>query len=270
MEGKITLVVCDLDETLLNEERQVSALDRKAISQLKDKGILFGVISGHPIESTRKKLREWKIEDSTSFILGMNGGTLYDAQTQKIEEYHKLKGEVLQRILRHFQDVNCILQCYQGDVRYVSKSTQRTRAQAESFLETEILADLESLIQTESFNKVTLYAEASRMPAVLEKMNTFKDPDCMGFLVDPNRFEFSDPRINKGYGIKKLCQHYGISMENILAFGNATNDIPMLSTAGIGVCVQNATDDVKAISDVISPYTNDESAVGRYLNENLF
>lgn len=269
MESMITLVVCDLDETLLNEEKQISVTDRRAIEQLKDKGILFGVISGHPVESTRKKLREWKIEGSTSFILGMNGGTLYDAQTQKIEEYHKLKGDVLQRIFHHFQDVNCILQFYQGDVRYVSKSTQRTRNQADSFLETEVLADVESLILTESFNKVTLYAESNRMPEVLEKMITFKDPDCMGFLVDPNRFEFSDPRINKGYGLKKLCQHYGVAMEHILAFGNATNDIPMLSTAGIGVCVQNATDDVKAICDVISPYTNDESAIGNYLNENL-
>ena len=128
---------------------------------------------GTPVESTRKKLREWKIEDSTSFILGMNGGTLYDAQTQKIEEYHKLKGDVLQRIFHHFQDVNCILQFYQGDVRYVSKSTQRTRNQADSFLETEVLADVESLILTESFNKVTLYAESNRMPEVLEKMITF-------------------------------------------------------------------------------------------------
>ena len=57
MESMITLVVCDLDETLLNEEKQISATDRRAIEQLKDKGILFGVISGHPVESTRKKLR---------------------------------------------------------------------------------------------------------------------------------------------------------------------------------------------------------------------
>ena len=48
MESMITLVVCDLDETLLNEEKQISVTDRRAIEQLKDKGILFGVISGHP------------------------------------------------------------------------------------------------------------------------------------------------------------------------------------------------------------------------------
>ena len=45
---------------------------------MKQYGILFGIASGRPVETVRAMLKEWQIEDSVSFIMGMNGGVLYD------------------------------------------------------------------------------------------------------------------------------------------------------------------------------------------------
>lgn len=46
-------------------------------------------------------LKKWKIEDSVSFIMGMNGGVVYDLRQRTKEEYHVLDGEVVLDVI-HF------------------------------------------------------------------------------------------------------------------------------------------------------------------------
>ena len=97
-----------------------------------------------------------------------------------------------------------------------------------------------------------------------------KNEACVGFLTADNLFEYVDPRINKGYGIEKVAKHFGVKLENCVAFGDEQNDKEMLEKVGMGVCMRNGSQDVKECSAFVSPYTNDESAVGRFIEENVF
>ena len=56
--------------------------------------------------------------------------------------------------------------------------------------------------------------------------------------------------INKGQGIRDICRVLGISPAEVIAFGDAANDIPMLEFAHMGFCPQNAIDSVKAIPGI--------------------
>ena len=78
-----------------------------------------------------------------------------------------------------------------------------------------------------------------------------------------------DPRINKGYGIEKVAKHFGVKLENCVAFGDEQNDKEMLEKVGMGVCVKNGSQDVKDVSSYVSPYTNDESAIAHFIEENI-
>ena len=102
MKNTVTLVATDLDGTFLNSQKEVSDLNRKAISALKHQGILFGIASGRPVETVHAMLEQWKIADSVSFIMGMNGGVIYDIRRRTKEEYHLLDGEIILDII-HFQ-----------------------------------------------------------------------------------------------------------------------------------------------------------------------
>ena len=59
----VTLIATDLDGTFLNSKKQVSDLNREAVSKLKNHGILFGIASGRPVETVRAMLKKWRIED---------------------------------------------------------------------------------------------------------------------------------------------------------------------------------------------------------------
>ena len=102
----VTLIATDLDGTFLNSKKQVSDLNREAVSKLKNHGILFGIASGRPVETVRAMLKKWKIEDSVSFIMGMNGGVVYDLRQRTKEEYHVLDGEVVLDVIHFFEDLD--------------------------------------------------------------------------------------------------------------------------------------------------------------------
>jgi len=64
--------------------------------------------------------------------------------------------------------------------------------------------------------------------------------------------------IHKGQGIRDICRVLDIQPSEVIAFGDAENDIPMLQEAGIGVAMGNAADEVKAAADYITLSNNED------------
>ena len=62
----------------------------------------------------------------------------------------------------------------------------------------------------------------------------------------------------KNTGIDAIISHFGIKLEETMAFGDGGNDIDMLKHAGIGVAMENAGDNVKAIADYITTSVDDD------------
>ena len=70
-------------------------------------------------------------------------------------------------------------------------------------------------------------------------------------LAESTSLECSDKGIDKGVGLKKLCEHLGLPLEQTIAVGDADNDTMALKTAGLAVAMGNATEPIKALADVI-------------------
>ena len=61
----------------------------------------------------------------------------------------------------------------------------------------------------------------------------------------------------KQRGIDEIIRHFGIRLEETMAFGDGGNDISMLRHAGIGVAMGNAKDDVKAAAGYVTTSVDD-------------
>ena len=57
--------------------------------------------------------------------------------------------------------------------------------------------------------------------------------------------------ISKATGLEFLAREMGISMKEIMAFGDFDNDADMLREVGLGVAVENATENVKSNADLV-------------------
>jgi len=60
------------------------------------------------------------------------------------------------------------------------------------------------------------------------------------------------PEVSKGRALEALSLHLGISLSEVMAVGDGTNDITLLSRAGLAVAMDNAPDEVKAVADYIT------------------
>lgn len=80
--------------------------------------------------------------------------------------------------------------------------------------------------------------------------------------------EISAAGVSKASALARLCAERGVGSEEVIAFGDMPNDLPMLQWAGHAVAVANAHPDVLAVADEITTDNND-AGVARVL-ERLF
>lgn len=72
------------------------------------------------------------------------------------------------------------------------------------------------------------------------------------------RLELIHHGCDKARGMRILMEHLGQPMENSLAIGDSTNDLPMFQTAGHTVCMGNGMDELKRISEFITASVLDD------------
>ena len=268
---KIRLIASDLDGTLLNQEKMISNRNIEAIRRCKEKGIHFGIATGRPVDTTKVMVQRWGVEKEIDFIMGMNGGIIFDCKSNQSDLYYPLEGKTIQEIIRFFEGYDVIFHVKIGRNRYTNVSTKKTQEDAKRVGEDEVLMDLIPFLEDKKVSKLNVISEPSYQMVVKERAQKFIEshPTVTGFPTQPDIFEFVDYRINKGFGLEKLAEHYKISIDETLAFGDAENDICLIQAAGKGICMRNGADKTKEIADYVTPYTNQEDAVARYLEENI-
>lgn len=77
--------------------------------------------------------------------------------------------------------------------------------------------------------------------------------------------EMAAADVTKATGLSRLCGTWGIDPTEVAACGDAINDLPMLSWAGVALCPANASADALAVADQVLP-ANDEDGVACYLD----
>jgi hydroxymethylpyrimidine pyrophosphatase-like HAD family hydrolase len=73
--------------------------------------------------------------------------------------------------------------------------------------------------------------------------------------------------VSKAVALEKVAKWYGVPMEQVMAIGDAPNDVGMLQTAGVSVAMDNAHPLVKDVADWVAPSNNDHgvhAALARY------
>ena len=91
------------------------------------------------------------------------------------------------------------------------------------------------------------------MKAVLEKAE--------GITLTSSTYhnlEVGGKTTSKASALREVCRMKKIDMKNVMAFGDSPNDGAMIRAAGIGVAMENATDDIIEAADITAPSNDDE------------
>lgn len=84
-----------------------------------------------------------------------------------------------------------------------------------------------------------------------------------------NFLEIMHKNVNKGAALKTLSEKLGIHPEEIIAFGDEQNDIPMFDFVGTAVAMENGSDLAKSHADMITS-SNDADGIKNALEKLIF
>lgn len=257
----------DLDGTLLNEQKQISLRNQQAIHNARKQGIRFGISTGRPLSAVSRKIKEWGIEAECDFLIGMNGGQIQDCKTGKREQLHLLDHSYVKEIIDHFQGWNVNFIVYDGDAMYYLKEDETTKYLHHLNGLTPYLVD-ETKLLSKDYPKLLLSCDPKQMERVMGHAKQLTNEKYRHMRTQPFLYEFLDTNVSKSEGIQKAVAWYGGTLDEVLAFGDTSNDNEMIRDCGIGVCMANGTEDTKALADAICE-SNEADGVAKYIEQFL-
>lgn len=270
--NKPKLIVADIDGTLRGKGAlQLGSLTKQAFEDLHNDGVLLGIASGRPLwQQVQDHYKDWGLSFQFDLLIGMNGSEIFDSKTNIKTESNLLSKDSLKEIVTKMHSLNLNPFVYRDGYElslrmddFIMESAKR------HFCRIELCKD-ESDLWSEDTAKILYRADT---PEQGENVEEYAKKICNDnftcFRTGPELVEFQDPNINKGVAVKKYCDSYGIDMNDVIAFGDAENDIQMLQMSGHSVCLLNGLDNVKMICDDITTYDSDHDGVGHYLYENI-
>lgn len=81
--------------------------------------------------------------------------------------------------------------------------------------------------------------------------------------------EIMDIQINKGKAVEKVCKYLRIPLSDSIAVGDSMNDIEMLKTAGLSICMANGSEQLKKLADDICPAVGEDGIFKVFMKYNL-
>lgn len=124
---------------------------------------------------------------------------------------------------------------------------------------TTLAEDLPSRLAGRAVEKIHVYRiPEARRAAVVERI--LSCGPLTAVTAFPGNLELNAPGVNKGAAVQGLCARRGWSAEQVMAFGDAGNDLELLSWAGWSFAMANATDQAKAAARYVTG-SNTEAGV---------
>lgn len=255
------LVAVDMDGTLLNDNKEITLSTLDAINRLGKENKIFCISTGRPFYGVKPYID--KIDDDIPLIL-YNGAVVTFSKTKKTLLSCGLTYNQSKKIdIINKYDGTYIF--WSNEKLYVNKINEYTTKYFGISKAIPTIIDEKIVIPHGEITKIIWFEENKRL---IEYQNTIlKDiKDVNFFTSQPTFLEFVSKGISKAKAMEVIGDSYGVKKEEMIAVGDGCNDIAMIEYAGLGVAMENATDDVKEKADYVTT-SNEEDGVLKLINE---
>lgn len=268
----VKLIIADIDGTLVNEARDMQDITRKVLFDLHRRGVLLGIASGRPLgEHIYEAASEWGITFPFDVWIGMNGGQLQDNVSGQRKDFCCLQPAEIREIIQLMEPMDANPFIYVGeDMLSLYIDRDMTASMKRHNIQCSTVKDISDFWAHETNKILFRLKSAEQMPEVEKYLAAHRSDKYAFFKTQPTMMEFQDARISKSVAMQEFCRDNGIAMNEVMAFGDTTNDNEMLRDAGWGVCLCQGSDDTKACADALTDYSNDEDGMGRYLLDHVY
>ncbi len=260
----IRAIAFDLDDTLLRSDLTVSDYTVEVLRRAAATGIVILPASGRTRDSMFPTVE--RIGCASAFI-SCNGADVWTAERQLLMQ-ELLPVALAHEVARFAQERGVYCQTYSPDRFFYSMENDYAASYAKSSsLAGEYVGDLTAFIR-KPVTKLLMMDKPQRIAAMLKEAQAIFAGRASLTCSKPYFLECNPLRATKGNALAWCAAHFGFGMDELLAFGDSLNDVSMLESAGTGIAMGNARDDVKAMGFPVCG-TNDEDGVARYIDQHI-
>jgi len=264
----IKLIVADIDGTLVNEERVMLPKNREMLNKLHAQGIKVGIASGRPLGKNLYHLNEeWGLDFEVDLWIGMNGGQIYDKSDDSYMTLYKLQPSDIKEIITFMEPIKANPFIYIGEDMLSKEVDEEMYASMARHHINCTKVPLERLWRDETEKILFRLKDKNDMPKAEEFARKHNTGDYVFFKTQPTMLEFQDKRVNKGLAVQKYIDKHHITNEEVMAFGDMSNDNEMLKMAGVSVCLKQGSQDTKDVAKFITELDNDHDGMGYFLEK---
>lgn len=271
----IKLIALDLDGTLLDSKKNLSARNKEIIVECLKRGIYIVPNTGRTVIGIPGEILSIP---GIRYAITTNGAVILDLQEDHVIDSRKLTTQKALELLLLADQQQAMYDCY-IEGRGVSESkfldhldryrispelkdlVQKTRDLVPSILE--YVKSYEGQIE-----KVNMFfADESERLEMRKKLAEVSDIIVSSSM--PNNLEINAVGATKGEGILRLAEYLGLKPEQTMAFGDGENDFNMIQMAGCGVVMDNGDPELKKYADYITT-SNDQDGVAEAIEKLVF
>ena len=260
---KIKLIALDLDGTTLTRNG-LTRRTKETLEEAIENGLDVVIATGRPYSALPETVKTIK---GLEHIIISNGAHIVRPLTGEFLYSNYVEREAILRVRDMLMERNFPVEVFTEGRAYVDrelyedvKKNGSTYLAARYILRTREPVDriydfwFEHADSIENVNIQFEYQEdKAEMKSILEKAE--------GITLTSSTYhnlEVGGETTSKASALWQLCRMKGLTMENIMAFGDSPNDGTMIREAGIGVAMENATADILDDADITAPSNDDE------------
>ena len=273
MKRNIKMIGFDLDGTLLNSNKEISDYTRDVMREAVKQGVIILPATGRPLTGIPKPVMALP---GIRYAVTANGARVVDVQEDKVLHEALLPYEKGKELLEIFAKYDTYREVYYEGFGYATadmvehieeympikpmieymRTTRRRVPDVEAmFHEKKMAVDkLQALFRDTETRDLA-------MKEVKEKVQGAAVTSALG-----NNIEANGEDAQKGIALLKLGEILGIKKDEIMAFGDGSNDMDMIRRVGFGVAMENGIDEIKDAADYIT-VTNDEHGVAKAIEK---
>lgn len=261
-------IFLDLDGTLLTDDKSITEGNRTAIGQALERGHKVVIATGRPLTSAIQQAELLGLTEQGCYLISFNGGIIYDMGNRAVLSSAGIPLEVVWRVFDEANRQGVHIQTYDREKVLVEPRCDNAsvRRYCEIIhVEFGVVDSVKNLVEKPTKMLLINYEDGSALGGMTQWLQEHEAETLDSFYSCASYVEIVPRGINKGWAILELATKMGIAPENTIAVGDTANDYTMIQTAGVGVAMQNGTDEVKAVADYITERDNNHSGVAEVI-----
>lgn len=253
--ARIRMVAIDLDGTLLTSSKKISGQTADTLTTAAAAGTRIVIASARPPRSVRAFYMQLGLD---TLAINYNGALIWDEQNRRPHAHIPMAPGLVRRIILFAREMfpEVLASCEVLDRWYTDRHDPAYTTETGRIFKPDLVAPMDDFLN-EPVTKLMLLGDTEMITLLHGFVQTFFDQHCTAIRADPELIQIMNPRASKATAMKTVADHYGIALDEVMAIGDAANDVPMLEAAGIAVAMDNAHPLVKEVADWVAPSNND-------------